>query len=117
MLAPNPPHLHQVGGTSFFETRNESTVLSPRSFSFKNLCARKLDNIERLRSTNKQIREKKMYCDIHGMDATVNFVLPTVLASTFWENECTCVPTLLWKAKLYQVYWLSWYFPNSVDKK
>lgn len=26
-----------------------------------------------------------MYCGIHGMDATVNFVLATVLASTFWE--------------------------------
>lgn len=58
-----------------------------------------------------------MYCDIHGIDSTVNFVLATVLASSFWENKCAYVPTLLWKAKLYQVYWLSWYFPNSVDKK
>lgn len=42
-----------------------------------------------------------MYCDIHGMNATVNFVLATVLAPTFQENECTYVPTLIWKAKLY----------------
>lgn len=50
------------------------------------------------------------------MDATVNFVVATVLASTFQENECAYVPTLLWKAKLHQVYWLSWYFPTSVEK-
>lgn len=45
-----------------------------------------------------------MYCDIHGIDVTVNFVLATVLASTFRENECAYVPTLLWKTRLYQVY-------------